>query len=139
MARPKRKVAAVIRAATGDDVYVGEGELRHAARHFLLPRDLLLQLVTRVLQHPTVVYVDDRRRPREYRLFYRLEDGRYLLVVVWGETYGTSAFHPPAPPTPSPRQAAALQSFACMPGSSLRVAQAGGFTGPRACAIHWPP
>ena len=81
-ARSKRKVAAVIRAATGDDVCVGEAELRHAARHFLLPRDLLLQLVTRILQHPTVVYVDDRRRPHEYRLFYRLEDGRYLLVVV---------------------------------------------------------
>ena len=79
---PKRKVAAVVRAATGDDVQVGEAELRHAARHFLLPRDLLLQLVARVLQHPTAVYVDDRRRPHEYRLFYRLQDGRYLLVVV---------------------------------------------------------
>ena len=80
--RSKRKVAAVIRAVTGDDVQVGEEELRPAARHFLLPRDLLLHLVTRVLPHPTVVYVDDRRHPHEYRLFYRLEDGRYLLVVV---------------------------------------------------------
>ena len=38
--------------------------------------------MTRVLQHPTVVYVDDPRHPQEYRLFYRLEDGRYLLAVV---------------------------------------------------------
>jgi hypothetical protein len=78
----RRRLAAVVPSATGDDVQVGEAELRHAARHFLLPRDLLLQLVTRVLQHPTAVYVDDRRHPHEYRLFYRLEDGRYLLVVV---------------------------------------------------------
>ena len=42
----------------------------------------MLQLVARVLEHPTAVYVDDRRRPHEYRLFYRLQDGRYLLVVV---------------------------------------------------------
>jgi hypothetical protein len=80
--RSRRKLAALVRSATGDDVQVGEAELRHAARHFLLPRDLLLQLVTRVLQHPTLVYVDDRRQPHEYRLFYRLEDGRYLLAVV---------------------------------------------------------
>ena len=47
-----RRRAAVIRAATGDDVIIGEQELRHAMRHFT------------------------------YRLFYRLEDGRYLLAVV---------------------------------------------------------
>ena len=29
-----------------------------------------------------VKLVDDVRTPREYRLFYRLEDGRYLLAVV---------------------------------------------------------
>lgn len=61
---------------------VGEAELRHAARHFLLPRDLLLQLVARVLQEPTVVLVDDKRAPHLYHLFYRLDDGRYLLAVV---------------------------------------------------------
>ena len=77
-----RRRAAVIRAATGDDVIIGEQELRHAMRHFTLPRDLVLSLITRVLANPTIVLVDDARKPREYRLFYRLEDGRYLLAVV---------------------------------------------------------
>ena len=77
-----RRRAAVIRAVTGDDVIIGEAELRHAMRHFTLPRDLVLSLISRVLENPTIVLVDDVRTPREYRLFYRLEDGRYLLAVV---------------------------------------------------------
>ncbi len=61
---------------------IGDAELDHARRHFPLPRDLLLKLVERVLTHPTAVFVDDAKSPRQYRLFYRLEDGRYLLAVV---------------------------------------------------------
>jgi len=51
-------------------------------RHFPLPRDLVLVLIERVLAHPTMVLADDAREPHEYRLFYRLDDGRYLLAVV---------------------------------------------------------
>jgi len=51
-------------------------------RHFTLPRDLLIELIERVLQHPDTVLVDDEKEPHEYRLFYRLEDGRYILAVV---------------------------------------------------------
>lgn len=57
-------------------------------RHFMLPRDLLLALITRVLVHPTVVLADEDSHPRQYRLFYRLEDGRYLLAVVKVTTEG---------------------------------------------------
>jgi hypothetical protein len=71
----RRKRAAVIRAATGDDVIVGEAELRHAMRHFTLPRDLALALIERILEHPTVVLADDLAEPHE-------DDGRYLLAVV---------------------------------------------------------
>jgi hypothetical protein len=77
-----RKRAAVIRAATGDDVLIREAELQHAMRHFPLPRDLVLVLIARVLENPTVVLADDAHAPHEYRLFYRLDDGRYLLAVV---------------------------------------------------------
>jgi hypothetical protein len=77
-----RKRAAVVHAATGDEVIIREAELRHAMSHFTLPRDLVLTLIVRVLEHPTLVLADDSRPPREYRLFYRLEDGRYLLAVV---------------------------------------------------------
>lgn len=77
-----REQAAVVKAATGTNVIVGEAELRHAMRHFTLPRDLVLSLIRRVLEKPTVVLVDDTRTAHEYRMFYRLDDGRYLLAVV---------------------------------------------------------
>jgi hypothetical protein len=68
---------------------IGEAELRHAMRHFPLPRDLVLVLIERVLRHPTVVFTDDESAPHEYRLFYRLDDGRYLLAVVKVTPTGT--------------------------------------------------
>jgi hypothetical protein len=77
-----RKRAAVVRAVTGENVIVGEAELHHAMRHFPIPRDLVLLLIRRVLEKPTVVFVAESSEPHEYRLFYRLDDGRYLLAVV---------------------------------------------------------
>ena len=78
-----RRISAVFLAATGDLVSVGGAELEHAAKHFLVPHDFLLGLIARVLTKPTVVLVDNLKgRPHEYRLFYRLEDGRFLLAIV---------------------------------------------------------
>jgi len=77
-----RTIVVEVDAVTGDRVIVGKSELLHAMKHFLLPEDLLVQLLTRILQHPTEVYTDDTKHPREYRLFYRLENANYLLVVV---------------------------------------------------------
>ena len=78
----ERIIVVEVDAATGDRVKVGKAELLHAMKHFLLPEDILIQLVTRILEHPTEVYTDDAKHPHEYRLFYRLEDANYLLVVV---------------------------------------------------------
>ena len=77
-----RRIVASVKAITGERVVIGEAELAHAMRHFTLPRDLLIELIKRVLQHPSSVLVDDEKEPHEYRLFYRLEDGRYILAVV---------------------------------------------------------
>jgi hypothetical protein len=77
-----RSIAQIIRAATNEDVTVCDAEVAHAQRHFPLPRDLLLELIERVLTRPAAVYADDTRSPHEYRMFYRLEDGRYILAVV---------------------------------------------------------
>ena len=85
-----RKRVGVVKAAIGIEVVVGEAELGHAMRHFTLPRDLVFALITRVLREPTLVLADQIQAPRQYRMFYRLEDGRYLLAVV--KVTGRGAF-----------------------------------------------
>jgi hypothetical protein len=77
-----RKIIAVITDALGDRVVVGESELKHAGKeHFeTLPTDILLELLERILKDPTVVYED--RATHFYHLFYRLENGKYLVAVI---------------------------------------------------------
>jgi hypothetical protein len=76
------RIVAVITAVTGDRVRVSSQELLHAQKHFTLPQDILLELLERVLKDPSALFVDDLKAPTEYDLFYRLEDGRYILAVV---------------------------------------------------------
>ena len=78
----KREIVAIITAITGDRVIIGRKELSHAMRHFLLPEDIFLELLERVLKEPDKVYLDDTKEGKEYHLFYRLFDQRYILVVV---------------------------------------------------------
>lgn len=80
----KRKIGIVtiITAITGDRVIVGREELLHAMRHFLLPEDIFLELLERVLKDPDDVYVDDTKEGKEYHLFYHLFEQRYILAVV---------------------------------------------------------
>jgi hypothetical protein len=78
----KRKIAKIITAVTGDQIIVGELELRHAQEHFLLPDVILLELLELVLKDPTAILVDDLKSPKLYRLFYRLENKRFLCAVV---------------------------------------------------------
>ena len=78
----KRKIARVITAVTGDQIIVGELELRHAQEHFLLPDVVLLELLELVFKDPTEILVDDLKSPRLYQLFYRLENKRFLCAVV---------------------------------------------------------
>jgi hypothetical protein len=51
------KIAAVIADANGDRVVTGEAELKHAmTEHFsMLPRDMLLELIERILKDPTKI------------------------------------------------------------------------------------
>ena len=84
MSSAKRKIIAVITAVTGDRVVITESELDHALNdHFsFLPRTIFLELVEQVLKDPSDVFVDDSKAPRMYNLFYRLENGKYLVAVV---------------------------------------------------------
>jgi hypothetical protein len=78
----KRKIAKIITAITGDQIIVGELELRHAQEHFLLPDVVLLELLELVLKDPTEILVDDVKSPRLYQIFYRLENKRFLCAVI---------------------------------------------------------
>lgn len=78
----KRKIIAVITDVLGDRVVVGADELEiHARKHFPnVPRDIVLEFIERILKDPLVVY--EERASHLYHLFYRVDDSRYVVVVV---------------------------------------------------------
>ncbi len=77
-----RKIVTVITAITGDRIIIGEAELNHAKEeHFsILPTDILLELIERILKDPTKVF--EQKKLHQYHLFYRLDNGKYLVVIV---------------------------------------------------------
>lgn len=77
-----RRVVTVITAITGDRIIIGEPELNHAKEeHFsMLPTDILLELIERILKDPSKIY--EQEKLHQYLLFYRLDNRKYLVVVV---------------------------------------------------------
>lgn len=78
----KRRIVTIITAITGARVIIGEAEFHHAKdEHFqMLPDDMLLELIERVLKDPTKVF--EQKKLHQYQLFYRLDNQRYLVVIV---------------------------------------------------------
>lgn len=85
----KRKIAAVITDILGDRVIVGEEELQnHLRKHFAgIPRDMILELIERILKDPSIIY--EEVNTHTYHLFYRLETGRFVVVIVKKQDEGT--------------------------------------------------
>ena len=79
-----RKIVAVITDVLGDRVIVGEKELDHAIQgHFkVIPQELILELLEKILKDPTEIYRDDRKKEQIFNFFYRLEKGPKFLVAV---------------------------------------------------------
>ena len=77
-----RKIAAVITDILGDRVIIGQSELLHALNsHFEnLPVDIFLELIERILKDPTLVF--EEKTTHCYHLFYRLENGKFLVAVI---------------------------------------------------------
>jgi hypothetical protein len=46
----------------------------------MLPDDMLLELIERVLKDPTKIF--EEQKLHLYHLFYRLDNARYLVVIV---------------------------------------------------------
>lgn len=84
-----RSIIAVITDILGDRVVVGISELKHAINaHFqTLPSDILLELLERILKNPTVIY--EEKKGHLYHLFYKLENGKYLVTVIKKSKSGT--------------------------------------------------
>jgi hypothetical protein len=78
----KRKILTVITAATRDRIVIGQDEFKHAQEvHFpYLPDEILLELIELILKDPSVVYEEET--PRLFHLFYRLNNGQYLVAIV---------------------------------------------------------
>lgn len=56
-----RNIVTVITAITKDRVVIGELEFLHAKKHFpMLPEDMLLELIERVLKDPTKIFEEHK-------------------------------------------------------------------------------
>ncbi len=79
-----RKIVTIITDALGDRVVVGEKELEHSiSEHFkIIPRDIILELLERILKDPSEVYRDDRKKEQIFNFFYRIEHGPRFIVAV---------------------------------------------------------
>src|ERR1700690_1679379 len=77
-----RRIVTVITAITGDRIVIGDAEFNHAKEeHFpMLPTDILLELIERVLKDPTKIF--EQKKLHQFHLFYRLDNQRYLVVIV---------------------------------------------------------
>ena len=62
--------------------YLHAGLINHAIKeHFsMLPIDILLELIERILKDPTKIF--EQEKLSQYHLFYRLDNGKYLVVII---------------------------------------------------------
>jgi hypothetical protein len=81
----KRKILSVVTAITGHKVVIAESELEHSLhRHFRIPKIKLLEIIEQILMDPSFVLLEESKveHIKEYLLFYKLDDGGHLVVVV---------------------------------------------------------
>jgi hypothetical protein len=80
-----RKILSVVTAATGHKVVIGDDEINHSLhKHFRIPKIKLLEIVEQVLMDPSFILLEDSKLDhiQEYLLFYKLDDGGHLVVVI---------------------------------------------------------
>jgi hypothetical protein len=85
MSSEKRKIVSIVTAVTGHQVVIGESELDHALqKHFRIPKIKLLEIIEQILKDPSFVLLEESKSAqiKEYHLFYKLDDGGHLVVIV---------------------------------------------------------
>ena len=77
-----KKVAAVITDVLGARVVILTEALEHMiARHFpLFPKEIVLELIERVLRDPTDIF--EEKNKHLFHLFYRFDSRHYIVVIV---------------------------------------------------------
>lgn len=81
----KQKILSVVTAITGHKVVIGDHELEHSLhKHFRIPKIKLLEIIEQILKDPSFVLLEESKAEhiKEYHLFYKLDDGGHLIVVV---------------------------------------------------------
>lgn len=81
----KREIISIVTAITGHKVVIGESEVEHALhKHFRIPKIKLLEIIEQILLDPSFVLMEESKAEhiKEYYLFYKLDDGGHLVVVV---------------------------------------------------------
>jgi len=71
-----------IRAVAGYTVIVTHEALVHSIRHFHIPDDLFLTMLSRVLREPNAVYEELHGTSTTFHIFYKLETSGYVVAVV---------------------------------------------------------
>ncbi len=84
-----KRIDGVITSVLGDRVVVLAEALEHAiSRHFpLFPKDIVLELIERILRDPSEVYEEQKKHL--YHLFYRFDSKHYIVVIVKMTTNGS--------------------------------------------------
>lgn len=84
-----KKIAAVITDVLSNRVVILTEALEHVIeRHFpLFPKDIVLELVERVLKDPSDIF--EEKKKHLFHLFYRFDSRHYLVVIVKHATDGS--------------------------------------------------
>ena len=84
----QNKIVAVITSILHYRVIITKESLEHALRHFVLPDDIFLELLERILKDPSYVFEESHSKEKSYHLFYKINNSKYILAIVKKTTDG---------------------------------------------------
>ncbi len=83
-----KKITSIITSVLKYRVIVTKESIDHALKHFVLPEDIFLELLERILKDPTEVFEETHSEEKSYHLFYKINQSKYILAIVKKTTDG---------------------------------------------------
>ncbi len=74
----QQKIVAVITSVLRYRVIITKKSLEHALKHFVLPDDIFLELLERILKDPTDIFEESHLKEKFYHLFYKINNSKYI-------------------------------------------------------------